>query len=32
VSSTQQIQRLLNDDYVDGLDARSLDDLRDMKA
>jgi hypothetical protein len=32
VSSTQQIQRLLNDDYVDSLDTRSLDDLRDMKA
>lgn len=32
MSSTEQIQRLLNDDYVQRLDGRSLDDLRDMKA
>jgi hypothetical protein len=32
VSPTEQIQRLLNDDFVRGLDGRSLDDLRDMKA
>jgi anti-sigma-K factor RsiG len=32
MSPTEQIQRLLNDDFVEGLDGRSLDDLRDMKA